>query len=160
MISWVMDTLLNGDYMLQRANLNLVWVLDQPMLPIHWHFFSEWLYFVQSFCRGYQYNSFSSKILKYKVNWSKNSYLYILPQEFDRKVWWDTSFYYLVFRIPISFVFMMNQRSSNKKQTNKWYQIASSVSNERTNFVRFTLQTYNFSPLIRWHRELRKGVLP
>ena len=35
MISGVMDTLLNGDYMLQRANLNLVWVLDQPMLPIH-----------------------------------------------------------------------------------------------------------------------------
>ena len=54
---------------------------------------------------------------------------------------------------------MMNQRSSNEKQTNMWYQIASSASNQRTKFVGFTLQTCDFAPPTRWRRELQKGVL-
>ena len=45
----------------------------------------------------------------------------------------------------------VNQRSSNEKQTNMWYQIASSASNQRTKFVGFTLQIYDFAPLTRWH---------
>ena len=54
---------------------------------------------------------------------------------------------------------MMNQSSSNEKQTNMWYQIASSASNQRTKFVRFTLQTRDFAPLTRWHCELQKGII-
>ena len=42
-----------------------------------------------------------------------------------------------------TFVFMVYQRSSNKKHINMWYQIASSASNQRAKFVGFTLQTYD-----------------
>ena len=39
-----------------------------------------------------------------------------------------------------------------------WYQIASSVSNQRTKFVAFARQTCDFAPLTRRYRELQKGV--
>ena len=40
-----------------------------------------------------------------------------------------------------------------------WNQIVSSASNQRTKFVGFTRLTYDFAPLTRWRRELRKSVL-
>ena len=58
----------------------------------------------------------------------------------------------------MTFVFMINHMSSNEKQTDMWYQIASSASNHRTKFVGFTLQTCDFPPLTRWHCKLRKGI--
>ena len=58
----------------------------------------------------------------------------------------------------ITFVFMMNQRSSNKKQINMSYQIASGASNQRNKFVQFSLQTYKFAPRARWCREPQKVI--
>ena len=50
---------------------------------------------------------------------------------------------------------MMNQKSSNEKQTNMWNQIASSASNQRTKFVGSLVQTCDFT---RWRRLLQDGV--
>ena len=61
--------------------------------------------------------------------------------------------------LTMTFVYMMNQRSSNKTHINMWYKIARGASNQRANFVGITLHTYDFAPLTRWLRELRKGVL-
>ena len=63
------------------------------------------------------------------------------------------------FKKTITFIFMLNQRSSNKKRTNMWYQIASGSLNQRTKVLGFTLQKYGFAPLTRWRRQLQKGVL-
>ena len=59
----------------------------------------------------------------------------------------------------ITFVFMMSQRSSNKKHINMWYKIASGASNQRAKFVRLTLQMNDFAPITRWCHELQKGIL-
>ena len=53
---------------------------------------------------------------------------------------------------------MLNQKSSNEKETNMWRQIASSASNQRTKFVGFMLQICDFDPRTRWRYKLRKGV--
>ena len=60
---------------------------------------------------------------------------------------------------------MMNQRSSNEKQTNMCgtrMQVEvvpqTTRGQQRTKFIGFTLQTCDFAQLTRWHHELRKGV--
>ena len=84
------------------------------------------------------------------------SNLYILPKEFDSKVSCEISFHNLVCRLLLLFLWWT--RGLLKKQTNKWHQIVSSASNQRTQFVGFTLQTRDFAPLTRWHRKLWKGI--
>ena len=86
------------------------------------------------------------------------SNLYILPKEFDSKVSCEISFHNLVCRLLLLFLWWT--RGLVIRNLNMWYQIASGASNQRTNFVGFALQTYDFAPFTRWRRELRKGVLP
>ena len=52
----------------------------------------------------------------------------------------------------------MNQKYSNKKQVDLWYQLVIGASNERAEFLGFTQQTYYFARLTRWRHELQKGV--
>ena len=61
----------------------------------------------------------------------------------------------------ITFVFMMNQRFSNEKQTNMWYRIASSALNQRTKFVGFTdiLQTDDITHLQDGIANSEKAIL-
>ena len=72
-----------------------------------------------------------------------------------------------------TFAFMMNQRSSKKKQTNMWYQIASTDSNQRTNSCKIYTTDMQLCPTYKmasrtlkrhitmilgfWHWDFNKG---
>ena len=67
------------------------------------------------------------------------------------------------FITTITFVFMVNQRSSNEKQTNMYdtrlqVEVVPQTRGHRTKFIGFTLQTCDFAPLTRWRHKLRKGI--
>ena len=77
---------------------------------------------------------------------------------FDREGWDNISIDKLVFRLPFLFL-LINQKSGDQSSINTWHQELHFIQNQKPTFQALTLKTYDFAPLTRWGRDLRKGVL-